>query len=128
MTRPKKCRSVTGVPVVNYYKPTGISLRALEEITLTVDEFESLRLKDSEGLEQEAGAARMNVSRTTFQRILSAARQKVTDALLHGKAIRIEGGDFEVAGFGRQTARRNHWGAQHPRLGAGICVHGENAG
>lgn len=72
-------------------------MRLLEEVCLWVDEAEAIRLKDFEGLEQEEGADRMGVSRPTFQRILSSGRQKVADALLNGKAMRIEGGHIELA-------------------------------
>jgi predicted DNA-binding protein (UPF0251 family) len=84
------------MPEVTYFKPAGIPLRALEEIRLTVEEAEAIRLKDLEGLEQEQGAEKMNISRPTFQRVLASAREKIADALLHGKAIRIEGGNFEM--------------------------------
>lgn len=69
----------------------------LEEVVLFLDEAEAIRLKDLEGLEQEEGSDRMGISRPTFQRILALARQKVADALLNGKAIRIEGGNFELS-------------------------------
>jgi len=72
-------------------------VRMLEEVCLSVDEAEAVRLKDLEGLEQEEGADKMGISRPTFQRVLMSARQKVADALLNGKAIRIEGGNFELA-------------------------------
>ena len=96
MPRPTKWRRVAFIPEVTYFKPAGIPLRVLEEICLTVEEAEAIRLKDLEGLEQEQCAEKMNVSRPTFQRVLGSARQKIADALLNGKAIRIEGGNFEV--------------------------------
>jgi predicted DNA-binding protein (UPF0251 family) len=89
-------RRVCFMPEVTYFKPSGIPLAQIEEITLAVEEAEALRLKDIEGLEQEECAQRMNVSRTTFARVLAAARRKTADALLNGKAIRIEGGNFEM--------------------------------
>ncbi|MBN2239203.1 MAG: DUF134 domain-containing protein [Dehalococcoidales bacterium] len=97
MPRPVKIRRVESVPGVTYFKPAGIPLRYLEETLLSVEEAEALRLKDMEKLEQEKCAERMSVSRATFQRILTSARQKITGALLSGKAIRIEGGTFEMA-------------------------------
>jgi predicted DNA-binding protein (UPF0251 family) len=84
------------MPEVTFFKPAGIPLRDLEQVRLTVEEAEAIRLKEIEGLEQEAGAEKMNVSRPTFQRILASARQKMADALLNGKAIRIEGGNFKI--------------------------------
>ena len=107
MPRPFKCRRVAFVPGVTYFKPAGIPLRSLEEIQLSLEEAESLRLKDLEGLEQEQGAEQMNVSRPTFQRVLASARKKVADALLNGKAIKIEGGNFELA-YHRFRCRVGH--------------------
>ena len=72
-------------------------MRVLEEVCLSVEEAEAIRLKDLEGLEQEECAERMNVSRPTFHRVLGSARRKLADALLNGKAIRIDGGNFEMA-------------------------------
>jgi len=96
MPRPHKCRRVEFLPDVTYFKPAGKPLRELEEVRMSIEEVEALRLKDLEGLEQEAGAEKMNVSRPTFQRILASARRKVSDAMLNGKAIRIDGGNFEI--------------------------------
>ncbi|MFC1956808.1 DUF134 domain-containing protein, partial [Chloroflexota bacterium] len=67
------------------------------------------RLKDLEGLEQEQGAEKMNISRPTFQRVLSSARGKIADALLNGKAIRIEGGNFEMAPVRFRCATGHEW-------------------
>jgi predicted DNA-binding protein (UPF0251 family)/predicted Fe-Mo cluster-binding NifX family protein len=96
MSRPFKCRCVAFVPNVTYFKPAGVPLKSLKEVRLSVEEVEALRLKEIEGLDQEEGAVRMSISRPTFQRILTSARHKVADALLTGKAIRIEGGNFQV--------------------------------
>jgi uncharacterized protein len=97
MARPQKCRRVEFLPNATYFKPAGVPLRDLEEVSMSIEEAEAIRLKDLEGLEQEQGAEKMNVSRPTFQRVLASARQKVADALLNGKAIRIEGGNFEMS-------------------------------
>jgi predicted DNA-binding protein (UPF0251 family) len=97
------------VPGVTFFKPAGIPLKFLEEVQLTVEEAEAIRLKDLEGLEQEAGADKMNVSRPTFQRILASARQKIADALLNGKAIRIEGGNFEISPLRFRCANNHEW-------------------
>lgn len=72
-------------------------MRLLDSVTLSVEELESIRLKDYQGLQQEESAERMGVSRPTFRRILCSARAKVADALIGGKGIRIEGGIFETA-------------------------------
>jgi len=97
MPRPAKMKRVGFVPSVTYFKPAGIPLRMMDEIGISLEEAEAVRLKDLEGLEQEAAAAQMNISRPTFQRVLASARAKIADALLNGKAIRIEGGNFEMA-------------------------------
>jgi predicted DNA-binding protein (UPF0251 family) len=97
MSRPPKCRRVNFLPDITYFKPAGIPLRALAEVNLSVEELEAIRLRDSEDLDQEEGAKTMNISRPTFQRILRSARKKLADALLTGKAIKIEGGNFTMA-------------------------------
>lgn len=95
--RPRRWRRVDSMPAVTYFKPAGIRLINLQEVCLSVEEAEAIRLKDLEGLEHEDCASRMNVSRTTFARILDSGRQKMADALLNGKAIRIEGGNYQMA-------------------------------
>lgn len=97
MGRQPRWRRVNFIPQITYFKPAGVPLTRLQEVCLSVEEAEAIRLKDIEGLEQEACAQRMNISRTTFSRVLGLARQKMADALLSGKAIRIEGGNFEMA-------------------------------
>jgi len=82
---------------VTYFKPAGVPLAHLREVRLSVEEAEAIRLKDIEGLEQDDCAQKMSVSRSTFARILLPARHKMADALLNGKAIRIEGGNYEMA-------------------------------
>jgi predicted DNA-binding protein (UPF0251 family) len=74
------------------FKPAGIPARALDEVLLTLDELEALRLADLEGLYQDEAAVRMSVSRPTFGRIVEAARRKVARALLQGLVLRIDGG------------------------------------
>ena len=95
--RPVKWRRVSSLPQALHFKPAASPLRVPEEVCLSIEEIEALRLKDLEGLEQEACAKQMNISRQTFQRILGSGRQKVADALVNGKAIRVEGGNFEMA-------------------------------
>ncbi len=97
MPRPRQCRRVAQLPQATYYKPRGVPMRMLQQVALTVDELEAIRLADLEGLYQEEAAGRMNVSRQTFGRIVEAARKKVADALVNGKALSIEGGPVEVA-------------------------------
>ena len=97
MGRQPRWRRVNAIPEITYFKPAGVPLAQLQEVHLSVEEAEAIRLKDVEALEQEDCAQRMNISRTTFSRVLGSARQKMADALLNGKAVRIEGGNFEMA-------------------------------
>ena len=97
MGRPKNCRRVQFLPDSKYFKPRGIPLSVLEEIILTVDECEAIRLADFEGLYQEQAAEKMAVSRQTFGRIIESAHKKVAEALVKGKALKIEGGEIEMA-------------------------------
>jgi len=94
LPRPIKPRWVEFFPNVTYFKPAGMPLSTLDEVSLGIDELEALRLKDVLGLEQEQCAERMKVAQSTFQRILTMARAKVASALVEGKAIRIEGGHY----------------------------------
>ena len=95
MPRPRLCRRVGCRPDVTYFKPAGIRMFELEEVTLSVDEFEAVRLKDLQGLEQEESAKKMNISQPTFHRLIIAARKTIADAIVNGKAIRIEGGNYK---------------------------------
>lgn len=95
MPRPRKCRRIMTTPDVTYFKPRGVPLRELAEIYLSLDGFEALRLADLDGLSHEAAAQQMRVSRQTFGRILSTARQSVAKALVGGLALRIHGGDYQ---------------------------------
>jgi predicted DNA-binding protein (UPF0251 family) len=92
MARPFKCRRVYGGPVADYFKPRGIPVSALEEVNLTVDEFEAIRLADLEGMYQEEGAKKMKVSRQTFGNIINSAHKKIADSIVNGKALKIKGG------------------------------------
>ena len=90
MVRPLKPRLVKFNPNVTYFKPRAIPLSELEEVGLSIDEIEAIRLKDLEGLEQQIAAEKMGISQSTFQRILARARNKIAQALVEGRAIRIE--------------------------------------
>lgn len=98
MSRPCCKRRVNLCPASVYFKPQGVPIRALEVLTLALDELEALRLADCEGQYYDEASARMGVSRATFGRIVEAARRKVAQALVHGKALRIEGGNIETNG------------------------------
>ena len=103
MPRPEKIRRVTCSPESSYYKPRGISLGNLEEIVLTYDELEAITLTDIKKLYQEEAAEKMGISRQTLGRIVEKAHAKITDAILYGKAIRIEGGSYT---FGKTNKSR----------------------
>ena len=93
MPRPFRCRRIEQLPVYRSFSPDDIT--AAENVQMTVDEFEALRLLDDEGLTQEACASRMNIARTTVTAIYESARKKVADALVNGKRLLITGGHFE---------------------------------
>ena len=93
MPRPVRCRRIEQLPVYRSFSPDDIT--ATEDVQMTVDEYEALRLLDGEGLTQEACAARMNIARTTVTAIYESARKKVADALVHGKRLLITGGCCE---------------------------------
>lgn len=92
MARPCCCRRIEGKPVSTVFKPAGMPACKREEIVITLDEFEAVRLADLERLYQEQAAVRMEVSRPTFSRIIESAHRKIAEALIQGKALRIEGG------------------------------------
>lgn len=90
MPRPKKPRRLRFQPNVYYYKPRGVPLRELEEINLFPDELEALKLHDVDDLSHVISAQKMGVSQPTFGRILNSAYKKLANAVVSGKAIRIE--------------------------------------
>lgn len=98
MSRPYKPRMVSAMPKFTFFKPIGIPVSLLEEINLTVDELEALRLKDLQKLEQNECALRMNIAQSTLQRILVSAHEKVARAIIEGKALRIHGGPYAIEG------------------------------
>ena len=93
MPRPFRCRRIEKQPLYRSFSPDDIT--AAENVLMTVDEFEALRLLDDEGLTQETCAERMNIARTTVTAIYESARKKVADALMHGKRLMITGGHCE---------------------------------
>ena len=94
MPRRRRRRRVGFRPNQTYFGP-GRG-RANAEVVLKVEELEAVRLKDEKGLSQVEAAEKMDVSQPTFSRILDSARNKIADALVNGKALRIEGGDYEM--------------------------------
>ncbi|WP_034640142.1 DUF134 domain-containing protein [Desulfovibrio inopinatus] len=96
MARLKKVRRIESTPNVTYFKPRGVPLTALCDLCLPLEGLEAMRLADLDNLTMEEAASRMGVSRHTFGRILTEARCVVTEALVEGYAIRIEGGHYQV--------------------------------
>lgn len=112
MPRPKKWRRVCGLPENNRFGPIG---GAEETQILTVDEYETIRLIDSLGMKQEECAEQMDVARTTVQGIYDSARKKIADAIVNGKNLIIEGGEYTLcqqnrANCGHGCGRRNRCG------------------
>lgn len=111
MSRPRKFRCTECEPNSCYFKPKGIPIRYLEEIFIGLDELEAIRLADLDGLYHQDAARKMKISRATFGRILEGARHKVAEAILKGKALKLEVPHVEEGGsdesmFSRSDERR----------------------
>ena len=129
MPRPCCLRHVGQTPSAQYFKPAGIPIRMLEEVVLGLDELEALRLADLNGLYQEKAAEQMKISRPTFSRIVEQARRKVADALIHGKALRLEGGAVVMKEEETMPARDGTGPVGRGRgMGRGPCGCGQNKG
>lgn len=121
MPRPRNFRKVWRMPGCNYFKPVGVPMNVLEHVELSIDEFEAVRLTCLEGMYQADAAEKMNVSRQTLGRILETAHRKIADALVNGKALKIEGGNVEFmkeSGFGK--GRGGGFGCRGRRRGRGF--------
>ncbi|MCE5195929.1 MAG: DUF134 domain-containing protein [Negativicutes bacterium] len=115
MPRPLKWRKVCCLPDSNKYGPLDVRSDAVNQMIMTVDEYETIRLIDLEGFTQEACAAQMNVARTTVQGIYTEARRKLAESLVNGKVLLIEGGEYRLCdGLGEAcfsgSCRRNRCG------------------
>lgn len=98
MVRPRKFKHINYQPDVTYFKPRGVPLNQLEQVEITFDELETLRLSNIEKLSQSEAAEKMKIHQSTFQRTLTRAREKLTDSLVNGKAIKIHGGEYNMPG------------------------------
>jgi|SRR5665648_35986 len=106
MPRPRKWRKVCCLPENNRFGPLNTAIKEEQYITMTVDEYETIRLIDLEGFIQEECAEQMNIARTTVQRIYNDARKKLAECLVNGKALMIEGGDYKLCdGDGKSCSR-----------------------
>lgn len=92
MSRPKNNRIVHEPPLFSAFKPIGVKASELDPVLLSLDEFEALRLADNLGLSHEEAAEEMGISRPTFTRLIEDARKKLSDFLISGKVLSIEGG------------------------------------
>ena len=90
MPRPRSPKQINYDPQITYFKPRGIPLRSLREVSLNLEELEALRLKNLENLDQNQAAQQMKISQSTFQRILSSAYRKISLALIEGRAIKLD--------------------------------------
>ena len=128
MPRPKSCRWVRFQPRSQFFKPRGIPLQFLEEVSLSIDEFEAIRLADFDGLYQEEASKKMRISRQTFGRILSEAHRKIGECLVLGKALRIEGGEYLLLTRKFQcTSCASVWDVPYGRPRSRRCPHcGDN--
>ncbi|MFP4375122.1 MAG: DUF134 domain-containing protein [Spirochaetaceae bacterium] len=124
MARPEKRRFVVGPPRAGLFKPAGVPARELEEVSLTLDGYEAIRLVDLEGMDHSAAAEELRVSRPTLTRILARARRTVAEALAGGKALAIEGGAVtHERPAGRRRGRGPDGGGGGPH-GGGSGPHG----
>lgn len=96
MPRPMKRRKVCSLPESNKFGPLDSTLDDQEYVNMTVDEYETIRLIDLEGFNQEECAKQMNIARTTVQGIYIEARRKLAESLVNGKALIIEGGEYRL--------------------------------
>lgn len=98
MSRPKKERMVHQPPLYTAFKPVGIMGSALQQLALNLDEYEAIRLADYLGMDHAEAAEEMEISRSTFTRLIEEARKKVSQFLIEGKQLYIEGGNIHFRG------------------------------
>jgi predicted DNA-binding protein (UPF0251 family) len=108
MPRPRCCRRIAGIPGARVFKPAGRPIAEIGEVTLSLEEYEAIRLADFEGLYQEEAAGRMGVSRQTLGRTLESARRKIARALVEGLALRIEDPAAPCCARRRHACRHHH--------------------
>ena len=116
MPRPRKLRTVCCLPDSEAFGQTNQNITSENTVTLTIDEYETIRLTDLEDLTQEECAAQMNIARTTVQSIYAEARKKIADAIVNRKWLVIAGGDIVTGGAtvilamgaGRRAAQAIH--------------------
>lgn len=123
MPRPRKWRKVCCLPSSNRFGPLNVPIDQKYFVTMTVDEYETIRLIDLQGFTQEQCAEQMHIARTTVQRIYNDARTKLAESLVNGKVLRIEGGDYQLCDGLEETCGCG--GCNRHRCGRG-CPEDEN--
>ena len=98
MPRPEKKRIVNTPPLFNSFKPTGFGRSQLKSIAMSLDEYEAIRLADYEGLDHAEAAELMEISRSTFTRLIEKARKKISSFIIEGAELAIEGGNIHFRG------------------------------
>lgn len=121
MPRPRKCRRICVLPENNRFGPLGKEFPDTQPIILKLDEFETIRLIDMIGLTQEECALQMDVARTTVQAIYNTARSKLAHALVEGRSLHIEGGDYTLCGQSSSCCGKNcnRHGCSHKKCNTG---------
>ncbi|UCG04633.1 MAG: DUF134 domain-containing protein [Candidatus Heimdallarchaeota archaeon] len=90
MPRPRNPRTIRCDPAHPYFKPRGIPLKDIAGVVdITLEELETIRLSDLEGLSQTEVGEKMNISQSSVSRHLEEAHRKIAKALVLGLAIRI---------------------------------------
>ncbi|KXB08725.1 hypothetical protein AKJ56_00485 [candidate division MSBL1 archaeon SCGC-AAA382N08] len=105
MPRRRRRRRVGASPKFEVFGPSRDESGS--EVILKVEEFEAIRLKDFEGLDQNEAAEKMDISQPTFHRVLVSARQKIADALVGGKTLRVKGGSYEMVSGDLESEMRD---------------------
>ena len=108
LARPRKWRKVCSLPERDRFGPLNFEVNNDHFITMTIDEYETIRLIDLEGFKQEECADQMNIARTTVQGIYNDARKKLAESLVNGKVLRIEGGNYELCDGRRKNCRKKN--------------------
>jgi predicted DNA-binding protein (UPF0251 family) len=127
MPRPLRIRRIFFQPHIRHFKPAGVPIASLDETILSFGEVEVIRLIDYENTEQSKAAKQMKISQPTLSRILNSARKKLADAVVNGKAIKLQGGKFQMvqprrgAGMGRGGGRGRMGGFAAGPGGSCVC-------
>ena len=105
MPRPKRCRRICSEPLNSVFYPSVDN--DLEGISLTLDEYEVIRLVDLEGYNHLECAKQMDISRSTVQEIYESARGKIASFIVYGRKLYIRGGNYQVCGCSKKKEGRS---------------------